>query len=120
MLPVELPGIFPVITIRGWQNTQKRLSHVSDAALETTTAVMCADFVAPGGNHWEILWDDLQKILEKEFTNSGWSMIFHIYVCSRATIWENMLMMDMLPIAFMMDDNGLCRSCIVDNGLIMG
>jgi hypothetical protein len=29
-------------------------------------------------------------------------------------------MMDMLPIAFMMEDNGLCRSCIVDNGLIMG
>jgi len=92
LLPNELPGIFPVITIRGWQNTQKRLSHVSDAALETTTAVMCADFVAPGGN-WEILWDDLQKILEKEFTNSGsgCSMIFHIYVCSRVTIWENMI-----------------------------
>ena len=57
---------------------------------------MCADFVAPGGNHgehWEILWDDLQKILEKEFTNSGsgCSMIFHIYVCSRVTIWENMI-----------------------------
>ncbi|CAL1149721.1 unnamed protein product, partial [Cladocopium goreaui] len=34
------------------KNTQKRLSHVSDAALETTTAVMCADFVAPGQAEW--------------------------------------------------------------------